>query len=471
MGSSTQLYNLGWNDFDSSLRLAVKGLRSRRDLVDVTLAAGGKTFPAHKLILSAASSLFLELLKITPCQHPVILLAGIGARELEQVLDFVYTGEVAVRPSELTALLQAAHVLEIRGLVQGSITAEKPEDQEKAEAALAASTEEGEKVSAASLAAATKSGLLDTVSMGSEPPRSKQKKKRRYSDCCDAPHDKWGKYDSDDDTSDSEGPLKEVQTNTIATQTISTESSVSQTIQEVVKSNNSGLADSGQKPQKQSVGTLTSVSMCPTPVPITSGKQDQSIGVTGNQPPASLEAARHMPLCMDESTMIPPHHLEMNEDEEINKEDSLYSLLVKASQGGSNQPGVCPLCGTAVRQARNLRRHLFTSCKLRIPHLYHVGEFRTPSEHHDLCDLGGEKQTECTPKFALSQLSTVGGVRLVSGLNDNRLEDQNNVIKQECEEEESSEPEELICRPYIGPPEIIHAINSPSSSESREYDN
>ncbi|XP_026275326.1 protein jim lovell isoform X1 [Frankliniella occidentalis] len=370
MGSSTQLYNLGWNDFDSSLRLAVKGLRSRRDLVDVTLAAGGKTFPAHKLILSAASSLFLELLKITPCQHPVILLAGIGARELEQVLDFVYTGEVAVRPSELTALLQAAHVLEIRGLVQGSITAEKPEDQEKAEAALAASTEEGEKVSAASLAAATKSGLLDTVSMGSEPPRSKQKKKRRYSDCCDAPHDKWGKYDSDDDTSDSEGPLKEVQTNTIATQTISTESSVSQTIQEVVKSNNSGLADSGQKPQKQSVGTLTSVSMCPTPVPITSGKQDQSIGVTGNQPPASLEAARHMPLCMDESTMIPPHHLEMNEDEEINKEDSYADIAAAADaaalaastladkKGVSEQPAACPLCNAIIRQSRNLRRHL-----------------------------------------------------------------------------------------------------------------
>lgn len=65
MGSSAHLYSLGWSDFDSSLKLAVKGLRSRGDLVDVTLSAGGKSFPAHKLVLSAASSLFLELLKVS----------------------------------------------------------------------------------------------------------------------------------------------------------------------------------------------------------------------------------------------------------------------------------------------------------------------------------------------------------------------------------------------------------------------
>lgn len=69
MGSSAQLYNLGWSEFDSSLKSAVKGLRSRGDLVDVTLAAGGQMFPAHKLVLSAASSLFLELLKVGSCKY------------------------------------------------------------------------------------------------------------------------------------------------------------------------------------------------------------------------------------------------------------------------------------------------------------------------------------------------------------------------------------------------------------------
>lgn len=35
------------------------------------------------------------------------------------------------------------------------------------------------------------------------------------------------------------------------------------------------------------------------------------------------------------------------------------------SKGASDCPGVCPLCGATLRQARNLRRHLLSSCKYR----------------------------------------------------------------------------------------------------------
>ena len=34
-------------------------------------------------------------------------------------------------------------------------------------------------------------------------------------------------------------------------------------------------------------------------------------------------------------------------------------------RGASDCPGVCPLCGSTLRQARNLRRHLLSSCKYR----------------------------------------------------------------------------------------------------------
>ena len=34
-------------------------------------------------------------------------------------------------------------------------------------------------------------------------------------------------------------------------------------------------------------------------------------------------------------------------------------------RGASDCPGVCPLCGATLRQARNLRRHLLSSCKYR----------------------------------------------------------------------------------------------------------
>ena len=35
-------------------------------------------------------------------------------------------------------------------------------------------------------------------------------------------------------------------------------------------------------------------------------------------------------------------------------------------RGASDCPGVCPLCGATLRQARNLRRHLVSSCKYRL---------------------------------------------------------------------------------------------------------
>lgn len=64
MGSSSQLYSLSWGEFNSSLASAVQLLRGHGDLVDVTLAAGGRSFPAHKIVLCAASPFLLDLLKV-----------------------------------------------------------------------------------------------------------------------------------------------------------------------------------------------------------------------------------------------------------------------------------------------------------------------------------------------------------------------------------------------------------------------
>lgn len=110
------LYSLTWGDYGTSLVSAVQLLRCHGDLVDCTLAAGGRSFPAHKIVLCAASPYLLELLKNTPCKHPVVMLAGVNANDLEALLEFVYRGEVSVDHSQLPSLLQAAHCLNIQGL-------------------------------------------------------------------------------------------------------------------------------------------------------------------------------------------------------------------------------------------------------------------------------------------------------------------------------------------------------------------
>ena len=49
--------------FKASLTNAFKSLLENEDFVDMTLSAGGKTLRAHKVVLSACSSYFKNLLK------------------------------------------------------------------------------------------------------------------------------------------------------------------------------------------------------------------------------------------------------------------------------------------------------------------------------------------------------------------------------------------------------------------------
>lgn len=49
------------------------------------------------------------------------MLAGVNASDLEALLEFVYRGEVSVDHSQLPSLLQAAHCLNIQGLVPSGV--------------------------------------------------------------------------------------------------------------------------------------------------------------------------------------------------------------------------------------------------------------------------------------------------------------------------------------------------------------
>jgi BTB/POZ domain len=65
------LYSLTWGDYGTSLVSAVQLLRCHGDLVDVTLAAEGRSFEAHKIVLCAASPYLLNLLKVSAIQSSI----------------------------------------------------------------------------------------------------------------------------------------------------------------------------------------------------------------------------------------------------------------------------------------------------------------------------------------------------------------------------------------------------------------
>ena len=65
MSSDTQHFCLRWNNYQSSITSAFESLRDQDDFVDVTLACDGRSLKAHRVVLSACSSYFRELLKVS----------------------------------------------------------------------------------------------------------------------------------------------------------------------------------------------------------------------------------------------------------------------------------------------------------------------------------------------------------------------------------------------------------------------
>lgn len=61
----TQHFCLRWNNYQSSITSAFENLRDDEDFVDVTLACDGRSLKAHRVVLSACSPFFRELLKVS----------------------------------------------------------------------------------------------------------------------------------------------------------------------------------------------------------------------------------------------------------------------------------------------------------------------------------------------------------------------------------------------------------------------
>ena len=113
---SSEKFCLRWNDFESNISSAFRELRSESDLLDVTIACEDENILAHRVILSACSSFFKTILKRSRShQNLVLYLRGVARRDMENVLDFMYHGEVSVAQADLNSFLQVAEELQVKG--------------------------------------------------------------------------------------------------------------------------------------------------------------------------------------------------------------------------------------------------------------------------------------------------------------------------------------------------------------------
>ena len=102
-------------------------------MLDVTIISDGRTFKAHKLVLSACSPMFKGMLKKArgqqlPFLQPIVFLHGVRHEDIEAILDFMYNGEVSVNQADLRSFLTVAEDLRVRGLTQMDLEHNKKTD-------------------------------------------------------------------------------------------------------------------------------------------------------------------------------------------------------------------------------------------------------------------------------------------------------------------------------------------------------
>ena len=111
---SQEEFLLKWNDHHASFFTIVEDLCRTEQLCDVTLACGGQVFETHKLILSVCSPYFRTLLNSRPDKHPIVYLKDVNPKHLEQLLSYMYRGEINVLQEDLGPLIETARGLQIK---------------------------------------------------------------------------------------------------------------------------------------------------------------------------------------------------------------------------------------------------------------------------------------------------------------------------------------------------------------------
>jgi len=124
--------SLEYTNHSSHLSSNLTSLLKKHMHCDVVLACkDGPKLPAHKIILSACSTYFRDLLADTEIhQETIIVLKDINREDMKAVLSFLYSGVVEVAKDRLADFLLAASLLKIEELTQHSTKSIKPAESE-----------------------------------------------------------------------------------------------------------------------------------------------------------------------------------------------------------------------------------------------------------------------------------------------------------------------------------------------------
>ena len=119
------VFKLTWHEFFPNMKDLVKELLQTETFSDVTLVSDDNfEFKVHRFILSACSSVFESLFDIE-IQTNFIYLTGFHHKEVENLLNFIYCGEVWMNEEKVDDFLNAATYLKVKGITNQTLSMEK----------------------------------------------------------------------------------------------------------------------------------------------------------------------------------------------------------------------------------------------------------------------------------------------------------------------------------------------------------
>ena len=118
----SEKYALSWRKYSQTVSNSFARFKNEEFLHDVTLVtADNRIFLAHKFVLSTCSEYFRNILKRCKGQNPYICLEGVGAEEMENIIEYIYSGQVEILHGKLDKFLSIAQRLKIEGIFENDV--------------------------------------------------------------------------------------------------------------------------------------------------------------------------------------------------------------------------------------------------------------------------------------------------------------------------------------------------------------
>ena len=112
-------FSLKWKDHECNASKSFQSLRNKGDFCDVTLVGDDyKQVTAHKVILSSCSEYFENVLSnLKNHAHPLLCLEGLKFQDIQNIMDYIYHGELKIYQQDIDRFLEIAQRLKLEGLI------------------------------------------------------------------------------------------------------------------------------------------------------------------------------------------------------------------------------------------------------------------------------------------------------------------------------------------------------------------